>query len=169
MPDADRPRDHVDRLVAQWAGERPDLDTAPLAVSARVTRLARLLERASSRLLEGTDLHEGELSVLAALRRLGPPYALTPTDLYRSLLLSSGAMTNRIDRLERAGLVRRERSESDRRRVLVALTDKGRATIDELMDANVALLADELAILDRDEQRQLADLLRRLLASLEEG
>lgn len=164
------PRDHVDHLLAQWAEERPEFDTAALTVAARVARLSRYLVRVSRQALEDFGINEGEGNVLAALRRAGPPYALTPTDLYRSLLLSSGAMTNRIDRLEQQGFVARERDPADRRRILVRLTDAGRELIDAAMDGHVGALDDELRLaLDPAEREELARLLRTALLHFEAG
>jgi DNA-binding MarR family transcriptional regulator len=160
-------RDHVDTLLAQWADQRPEMDTSALAISARIIRLERFLSRATSDAVSQWDLNEGELNVLASLRRSGPPFALTPTDLYRGLLLSSGAMTNRIDRLEAQGLVERRSDEHDGRRILVILTASGRGLIDEAMDANVSVLADALEGLDGDERDALTTTLRRLLVRLE--
>lgn len=164
------PGDHVDELLAQWAEERPEFDTSALAIGARVARLSRFLIRVSQTALDHFGVNEGEGNVLAALRRSGPPYALTPTELYRSLLLSSGAMTNRIDRLEEQGYVVRERDADDRRRILVRLTDSGRELIDRAMDAHVSALAAELeTALGPDERDDLADLLRQALAHFESG
>ena len=118
--------------------------------------------------LDAFGVNEGEGNVLAALRRAGPPYALTPTELYRSLLLSSGAMTNRIDRLEEQGYVARERDPDDRRRILVRLTDAGKDLIDRAMDSHVGALERELAEALTPEQRQeLAGLLRTALTHFE--
>jgi DNA-binding MarR family transcriptional regulator len=160
-------RDHVDDLIDQWRRERPELDTALLRISARVVRLERFLARAVLAALDDVGLNEGEVNVLAALRRAGPPYELTPTELYRGLLLSSGAMTNRLDRLEEAGLVRRTPDDTDRRRTRVALTERGRATIDAAMDAHVRGLDDLLGFLDDAERGTLESCLRDALAQLE--
>lgn len=161
-------RDHVDDLLAQWAEERPDFDTSALTVAARVARLSRYLVRVSREALDRFGINEGEGNVLAALRRAGPPYALTPTELYRSLLLSSGAMTNRIDRLEQRGLVARERDPADRRRILVRLTDAGRELIDAAMDGHVGALDEQLSeALGAREREELAHLLRRALLHFE--
>lgn len=159
--------DHVDQLTAQWAAERPELDTSPLQIFARVVRLARYLDRHAVEYLRRFDLHEGETNVLAALRRAGPPYELTPTELYRSQLVSSGAMTNRLDRLEAAGLLRRTPDPDDRRRTRVALTERGREVIDAAIDAHTAALRELLAFLPPEDQEQLAGRLRRVLLELE--
>lgn len=159
--------DHVDALIAQWAEQRPELDTDALSVSARIVRLERFLGRATAQMGAQWGLHEGELNVLAALRRSGPPFGLTPTELYKGLLLSSGAMTNRIDRLEAQGLVERQRDEDDRRRVMVVLTEAGRQLIDDAMDANVRILADTLRALDDDDRATLVRILRTVLVDLE--
>jgi DNA-binding MarR family transcriptional regulator len=160
-------RDHVDHLTDQWAEERPELDTSALRLSARVVRLERFLARRIQADLETVGLSEGEVNVLAALRRAGPPYELTPTELYRGLLLSSGAMTNRLDRLEDAGLVRRIPDETDRRRTRVALTERGRETVDEAMDAHLRGLEDLFGFLAPDDRDTLEELLRTVLAHLE--
>jgi DNA-binding MarR family transcriptional regulator len=162
-------RDHVDTLIAQWAAQRPELGTAALAVAARVVRLERFLGRSAAAAMARWGLNEGELNVLAALRRSGPPFTLTPTQLYQGLLLSSGAMTNRIDRLEDQGLVERQRDVEDRRRILVVLTEAGRQLIDEAMDAHVASLEEALAVLGSDERDALAQLLRKVLGRLEDA
>lgn len=162
-------RDHVDELTEQWADERPELDTSSLRLSARVIRLERFLSRRIQADLETVGLNEGEVNVLAALRRSGPPYELTPTELYRGLLLSSGAMTNRLDRLEDAGLVRRAPDEADRRRTRVRLTERGRVTIDEAMDAHLRGLEELLGFLAPDQRAALEELLRTVLAHLEAG
>lgn len=160
-------RDHVDGLVEQWAEERPELDTSGLRLSARIVRLQRFLDQASNDVVAGHGLQLGELNVLAALRRAGEPYELTPTDLYRGLLLSSGAMTNRLDRLEEDGLVTRVPDPADRRRIKVALTDRGRTLIDQAMDEHTVLLKEAFAGIDEDERVELERLLRAILVRLE--
>jgi DNA-binding MarR family transcriptional regulator len=160
--------DHVDDLLAQWSAERPELDQSMLRLTARMVRLSRYLDREFSDHLSPFGLHEGEQNVLAALRRAGAPYELTPTELYRSLLVSSGAMTNRLDRLESAGLIARTPDPDDRRRIRVALTDRGREVIDDALDAHVAALAELFDGLGRAEADQLEDLLRGILRRLEE-
>lgn len=159
--------DHVDRLTEQWARERPELDTRPLRISARVVRLQRFLDQRIATTLEHLDVSEGEVNVLAALRRAGPPHELTPTELYRGLLLSSSAMTHRIDRLESNGFVRRIPDDDDRRRVRVALTDAGHQLVDAAMDRTVAELSKVTGALDDEEHAALEQMLRRLLTVLE--
>lgn len=161
------PPDHVDHLLSQWARERPELDTSVLRISARLVRLSRFIDRDTAEHLAPWGLSEGEQNVLAALRRAGPPYELTPTELYRSLLVSSGAMTNRLDRLEAAGMLVRTPDPDDRRRTRVRLTDRGRDVIDAALDAHVEALGrlfDGLTTADADE---LESLLRRILDRLE--
>lgn len=156
--------DEVDELVAAWQRERPDLDVAPLEVLSRVSRLARHLDRARAAAFAAHDLESWEFDVLAGLRRSGRPYELTPGRLMQQTLVTSGTMTNRIDRLEARGLVRRHLDPVDRRSVPVRLTDEGARLVD---DALADLLEKERTILgglDEEERRSLADLLRRLVS-----
>jgi DNA-binding MarR family transcriptional regulator len=159
--------DHVDHLIGQWRAERPELDTRGLEVAARVIRLQRFLERRAAGVLDRFGLTEGEMNVLAALRRSGPPQELTPTELYRSLLVSSGAMTNRLDRLVDRGLVRRTPDPDDRRRIRVGLTEAGRRVVDEAMDVHVTDLLDQLGFLTDPDRERLVDALRQVLTHLE--
>ncbi|PRY01823.1 MarR family winged helix-turn-helix transcriptional regulator [Allonocardiopsis opalescens] len=162
-------RDEVDRLVDAWRGERPDLDVAPLHVLSRVSRLARHLDRARRAAFSRHDLENWEFDVLTALRRAGAPYRLTPGRLLRATLVTSGTMTNRIDRLAGRGLVRRLPDPADRRGVLVELTPEGRARVDA---AFVDLLRRErelLAGLSGGDQRELARLLRTILGPMDEA
>lgn len=159
--------DEVDRLVGAWRRERPDLDVTPLEVLSRVSRLARHLDLARREAFADHDLEPWEFDVLAALRRAGVPYALSPGRLLQVTLVTSGTMTNRIDRLEQAGLVAREPDPNDRRGVRVLLTKAGRARVD---GALTDLLAHERALLDAltpDEQVLLAGLLRRLVVQFD--
>ena len=156
--------DEVDELVAAWRVQRPDLDVEPLQVLSRVSRLARHLDIARRGAFASHSLESWEFDVLSALRRAGPPFQLTPGALLRATLVTSGTMTNRIDRLAAAGLVRREPDPRDRRGVLVTLTARGREVVDAAL---TDLLAREQALLAglRDDQRALlAGLLRTLLA-----
>lgn len=157
-------QDEVDRLVAAWRRERPDLDTRPLEVLSRVTRLARHLDRARRSAFAEHDLEGWEFDVLSALRRSGEPYQLSPGALLNQTLVTSGTMTNRIDRLAAKELVRREPDPADRRGVLVVLTPRGRAVVDDTL---TDLLAHEQKLLAglTDRQRDaLADLLRDLVS-----
>ncbi len=157
-------RDEVDELVEAWARERPDLDLAPVAVFSRISRLSRHLDLARRAAFSAHGIEPWEFDVLAALRRAGEPYALSPGRLLRETLVTSGTMTNRVDRLAARGWVERLPDPSDRRGVLVRLTDEGRAGVDgafaALLEAEGALLAD----LDDVRRDQLGSLLRRLLA-----
>lgn len=159
--------DETDALLAAWRRERPDLDVTPFAVLSRVTRLARHLDRERRAAFAGHGLEGYEFDVLAALRRAGPPYELTPGRLVRETMVGSGTMTSRLDRLEARGLVSRHPDPADGRGVRVRLTDTGRARAD---DAVADLLGRERALLDglpaRDRDR-LARLLRDVLVHFE--
>ena len=156
--------DEVDDIVARWHRERPDLDVAPLQVLSRVSRLARHLDRARRDAFAAHDLQMWEFDVLSALRRQGPPYQLSPGSLLRATLVTSGTMTNRIDRLAQAGLVSRHPDPVDKRGVLVQLTGEGRATVDAALSDLLARERSLLARLDLGQQNELAALLRMLLA-----
>jgi DNA-binding MarR family transcriptional regulator len=157
-------QDEVERLVAAWRRERPDLDVEPLTVLSRVSRLARHLDRARRAAFAGHGLETFEFDVLAALRRAGPPYELSPGQLLVQTLVASGTMTNRLDRLERRGLVRRRPNPNDGRAVRVRLTARGRTRVDaaigDLLDRERALLGQ----LDQQQWETLAGLLRTVLA-----
>src|SRR3984885_2640072 len=157
-------RDEVDDLTAAWRDQRPDLDVEPLHVLSRVSRLARHLDIARRSAFAAHGLESWEFDVLSALRRAGPPFQLTPGALLRATLVTSGTMTNRIDRLAAAGLVRREPDPRDRRGVLVTLSERGEAAVDaaltDLLNREQSLLAG----LDAGELGTLASLLRTLLA-----
>jgi DNA-binding MarR family transcriptional regulator len=157
-----RENDEVDRIVDAWTAQRPDLDFSPLEVLSRVDRLSRHLDRARREAFKRSDLESWEWDVLSALRRAGDPYQLSPKQLLQQTLVSSGTMTNRIDRLVGRRLVRREADPDDGRSVLVTLTPEGGIRVDaaitRLVDAE-ALLLDSLSRSDRD---RLAALLRKL-------
>jgi DNA-binding MarR family transcriptional regulator len=162
-----RPTDEVDDLVAAWQAERPDLDVRPMQVLSRISRLARHLDRERRSAFAAHDLESWEFDVLSALRRQGAPYELSPGALLRATLVTSGTMTNRIDRLENRGLVRRRPDPLDKRGVLVTLTAAGQARVDAtlagLLEAEQALLAG----LPEASRDTLAGLLRVLLAPLD--
>jgi DNA-binding MarR family transcriptional regulator len=158
--------DLVDDILQQWHRELPGLDVSGMAVIGRISRLSRILERRIATVLAQHGLNESQFGVLAALRRAGAPYCLTPTALYNSLLISSGAMTNRLDRLTAIGLVRRIPDPEDGRSVLVALTPRGLKVIEAAVRAHTENELEMLAALTPKEQRTFADLLRKqLLAS----
>lgn len=159
-------QDRIDTIVAQWKRERPDLDTHAMAVVGRVQRMAAALRPKLDETHGVSGLQGEAFDVLASLRRAGAPYQLSPTELYREMMLTSGAMTNRIDRLEEAGLVARRPDPDDRRGTLVRLTTKGKALIDAATSKHVANEERLLSALNARERQQLNELLRKLLVSL---
>ena len=160
--------DEVDALLAAWQRERPDLDTSPLAVLSRVTRLARLLDLARRSSFTDHDLDIGEFDVLTALRRAGAPYQLSAGALGASTMVTSGTMTHRIDRLAVRGLVTRLRDPNDGRGVIVQLTDLGKRRVDEALTSLLKAEHDLLSHLNSNDRDTLARLLRTLLLPLEE-
>ena len=156
-------RDEVDELTEAWARERSDLDLAPVAVFSRISRLARHLDLARRAAFTAHGIESWEFDVLAALRRAGAPYELSPGRLLRETLVTSGTMTNRVDRLAARGLVERHPDPSDRRGVLVRLTPDGKRAVDAAFTALIDAEHDLLADLPAEDQRTLASLLRRLL------
>jgi len=161
-------QDHVEHVLEQWRRERPDIDASPMGIVARVSRLARILDRQVEDGYAEYGLNTAQFNVLAALRRAGAPHRLTPTQLYHSLLVSSGAMTNRLDRLTAAGYVRRVPDPGDGRSVLVELTPKGKRLIDRVVVQHYELEHELLASLSDEEQRTLARILRKLLIEFED-
>jgi DNA-binding MarR family transcriptional regulator len=160
--------DHVDRVRAQWARERPDLDTEPVAVIARLGRAAHYVDHGHAEFFKRHGLSRADWDVLASLRREGPPYTLSPTALYRALMRTSGAMSQRLARLEREELIERTLDPGDRRGIVVRLTDKGREVSDRIAADHLANERELLAPLSKKEQRALAALLRKLLVAYEE-
>lgn len=156
-------RDEIDHVIEQWGRERPDLDVSPVAVIGRISRISRSFERAIEKTFERYGLTSAGFYVLAALRRSGPPYRMSPTQLHSSLLVSGGTMTHRIDRLEAAGFVVRGADPDDGRGTLVALTDHGRDLADRLIEAHNLNEHKLLQSLTTEERDELADLLRKLL------
>jgi DNA-binding MarR family transcriptional regulator len=154
--------DDVDRLIAAWHRERPELDVSPMHVLSRVTRLALHLDRARKEAFADHGLEPSEFDVLSALRRAGDPYHLSPGQLVQETLVTSGTMTNRVDRLVRKGLVERLPDPADRRGVKVRLTPQGRAAVDGALDALIGRERDLLAGLPADQAAGLADALRTL-------
>lgn len=164
---ASKASDPVDEILAQWQRERPDLDVSPMGIIGRTTRLAQHLKRAIGETFSKFGLNPGEFDVLATLRRSGRPYRLTPTELYNSMMVSSGTMTHRVDGLEQAGLVERIPDPSDRRGVLIQLTDRGFELIEKTVEAHVENEHRILSVLEESEAEALTKLLRKLLVSLE--
>ena len=160
-------RDEVDRLVEAWQRERADLDLQPMEVLSRVTRLGHHLDRARRQAFTEHAIESWEFDVLAALRRAGTPYELSPGRLLKETLVTSGTMTNRVDRLAARGLVERLPDPSDRRGVLVRLTAEGRTTVDGALEGLLRRERDLLTGLDADQQRALAGLLRELVVPFE--
>jgi DNA-binding MarR family transcriptional regulator len=159
--------DHVDHIVEQWLRERPDLDPSPIRVVGRISRLSRSIDQHLQQVFDVHGLEAWEYDVLAALRRTGPPFALTAGELLGALMITSGTVTNRIDRLEQRGLVRRTKVAGDKRLVRVELTDTGHATIDRAVVDHLHNEAELLQVLTTTERRQLERTLRKLLGALE--
>ena len=157
------PRDEVDALVEAWSRERPDLDVTPMRVLSRVTRLARHLDRQRAAAFSAHGLETWDFDVLAALRRAGTPNQLSPGQLSRETMVTSGTMTNRVDRLAARGLVQRDLHPEDKRGVLVRLTPAGREAVDAALADLLAAERELLAGIGEDDQHQLARTLRRLL------
>ncbi len=151
--------DHVGRIMAQWATQRPDLDVSPMGVIGRLHRLSTLLHEELRPIFAEAGLGDGDFDVLATLRRSDPPHELSPGQLAASTMVTSGAITKRIDRLERAGLVRRTVSDDDGRSRRISLTEQGFALVDELVEKHVANEHRLVAELSEDERSRLAVLL----------
>jgi DNA-binding MarR family transcriptional regulator len=158
--------DHVSTVVAQWAAERPELDVSPLLVIGRIHRIALALTPELVEVYARHGLGEGDFDVLATLRRQGPPYALTPGELGERTMVTSVAVTKRVDRLAAKGLVERRASTTDGRSRTVVLTAEGHRVIDAAMDEHVANEARLLAGLEPDERAALGELLGRLATTL---
>lgn len=161
-------RDEVDGLVEAWQKERPDLDVEPLQVLSRVSRLARHLDRARRIVFTEHELEPWEFDVLSELRRSGSPYEMSPGRLLHATLVTSGTMTNRIDRLATAGLVQRRPDPGDKRGVLVRLTAEGRERVDAALKDLLSHEEGLLAGLSPADRATLAALLRSLLSPLDE-
>jgi DNA-binding MarR family transcriptional regulator len=159
-------RDEVDRLVEAWRRERPDLDLGPMEVLSRVSRVSRHLDVARRAAFAEHGIEQWEFDVLAALRRAGAPYELSPGRLLRETLVTSGTMTNRVDRLAGHGLVERLPDPRDRRGVLVRLTARGRETVDGALASLLELERPLLSALGPEDRDLLAGLLRKLATSV---
>jgi DNA-binding MarR family transcriptional regulator len=159
--------DHVSSILTQWAAERPDIDVSPMGIVGRISRLSLVVEKELEPVFVQFGLNHWSFDMLATLRRAGTPYRLSPTELFRSMMVTSGTMTNRIDRLTEKGLVRRVPDPEDRRGILVELTQQGCELIDRALISHVANEARLLQPLSPEEQQTLATLLRKLLSSLD--
>lgn len=158
--------DEVDEIVLAWHRERSDLNLGPVEVFSRITRLAKRLDLARREAFVEHQIEPWEFDVLAALRRSGRPYQLTPGALIRETLVTSGTMTNRIDRLEDRGHVLRHPDPSDRRGVLVGLTVRGKRTVDAAFESLLERERELLEDIGPDDSAQLGQLLRRVMAGL---
>jgi DNA-binding MarR family transcriptional regulator len=159
--------DAVDAMLEQWHRERPDLDVTATGILGRISRISALVDQELDRVFQPHGLTSGDFVVLAALRRSGKPYKLTPTALSRSMMVSSGGTTKRLDRLEARGLIRRDPDPADRRGTLVTLTNAGLATIDTIEAEHVQNEKRLVATLSPNKRNTLTRLLRELLLALE--
>jgi DNA-binding MarR family transcriptional regulator len=159
--------DKVDEILRQWRRERPDLDVTPMGLIGRISRIERLVDEQMRAVSAKFGLERWGFDVLASLRRAGKPYQLTPTSLFHSLMLTSGAMTNRIDRLETAGFVKRLEDPADRRGVLVSLTKEGLKVIDKAVAAHMQVEEAMIASFSSGDRKRFEELLRILLRDLE--
>lgn len=163
----DNGEDAVDRIVAQWRRERPDLDPRAKHVTGRVIRLGSLFRAAYADAFAPLGLNDGDYGVLATLRRAGAPHRLTPGDLARQQMMTSGGMTAAVDRLERKGLVTRRANPDDRRGSLVELTGEGLRVVDRAMELQAESEARLVHVLSASERRTLEELLRKLLLDVD--
>lgn len=161
--------DLVDRLIADWREQMPELDASAMGVVGRILRLGRQLESRIGVVLRDYELHYTDLDVLATLRRIGPPFTMTPTELRRSVLITSGAMTAALDRLEAKALILRQVGDSDRRVKSARLTPAGKALTETAIAARFDEAKDSIAALSPEERQELADLLRKLALALDEA
>jgi DNA-binding MarR family transcriptional regulator len=159
--------DQIDRIIAQWARERPELDTGPMAVMGRLARLTLHWQREVERTLGQHGLTAASFDVLAALRRAGAPYQLSPGDLLATMMITSGTMTHRLDQLEKAGMIRRGKNPDDGRGVLISLTETGFATVEAAVGDHVAQQHRLMAALPVADRQVLETNLARLLADQE--
>jgi DNA-binding MarR family transcriptional regulator len=163
-----RKHDAVDRISTQWNAVRPDLDVSPIEVIGRVSRLSRLIDRRLAENFANHGIENWMYDVMATLRRNGEPYELTAGALVRQTMVTTGAITNRIDRLEERGLVERDRTSTDRRKVIVGLTPRGLKLVDEIAITHLATEREILESLSPRQQTQLASSLRTLLVDLDD-
>ncbi|KAB0465966.1 transcriptional regulator [Vibrio kanaloae] len=159
--------DAIDRVVEQWAKEKPELETEPMAMMGRIMRIAKYMETQVAELHKKYDMKLGEFDVLATLRRSGKPYRLTPSELIGSMMLTSGAMTNRLDKLEAKGLISREHSKEDRRSVSVQLTKDGLILIDQMMTEHVEMQKKLVKSLSASQKKNTNQILKTWLSAYE--
>ncbi|MFJ7203033.1 MarR family winged helix-turn-helix transcriptional regulator [Streptomyces sp. NPDC098789] len=159
-------KDAVDAIAAQWNAVRPDLDVTPMAVFGRIYRISKAMGDAMDRTYARYGISRGEFDVVATLRRSGEPYTLSPRQLSATLMLTTGGMTGRLDKLEKAGLLRRSPDPHDRRGLQVTVTERGLALIDEAVTAGLEVQRAGLEGLDEEEVTLLIALLRKLHGSL---
>lgn len=159
--------DLIDSLILEWKQERPELDTSAMKIVGRILKLSKILERSASIALEDYNIHYTDLDVLATIRRSGEPYELTPTQLMKSVLISSGAMTALLNRLTKLELIYRSQDPRDRRVKLVGLTENGIKVIDKAIEVRFIEATDSVNIFDKKEKEDISTLLRKLLISLE--
>jgi len=160
-------RDAVDQILTQWSRERPDLDVSPMGLIGRLGRLRAHISRAHEAVFQRHGLNSASFDLLATLRRSGPPFRLSPSELLETMMITSGTMTNRIDQLEKQGLVERLPHPEDRRALLVALTEKGRAVIDAAVTDHVANQHRLIEALTAEDRTALDGLLRQFLTAFE--
>lgn len=159
--------DAVDRIVDEWRRERPELDPGAKETTGRIVRLAGLFQQRFAEAFAELELSDGDYGILAPLRRAGAPYQLTPSDLAKARMMTSGGLTPALDRLQRRGWIERTPNPDDRRSMLVGLTPAGKDLVDRAMEAHTAAEHDLVRYLSPTKQRQLKTLLRELLVSLE--
>ncbi|WP_327306729.1 MarR family transcriptional regulator [Streptomyces sp. NBC_01298] len=159
-------KDPVDAITDQWFAVRPELDTAPMAVFGRIYRISRTMGDAMDKTYARYGISRGEFDVVATLRRSGTPYTLSPRQLSATLMLTTGGMTGRLDKLEKAGLLRRSPDPDDRRGLRVTITDRGLALIDEAVEAGLEVQRAALTGLDAAETAALTGLLRKVMAGV---
>jgi DNA-binding MarR family transcriptional regulator len=160
-------QDSIETFINQWKRERPDLDPWPVGILGRTQRISVHLQTRAAKWLEPLGLTWDSFSLLLALRRSGEPYELRPTEIYKESLLSSGAITNRIDKVEKKGWVKRYDSPEDRRGVVVRLTAAGRAIADKAVEVHFRELAAQLSKISKKERQMLLELLGKVLENLE--
>ena len=161
--------DRVDEILAQWNRERPDLDVAPMGLIGRFKRISQHLSREMDKTFAAHGLNGASFDVLATLRRSGPPYRLSPGGLLATMMVTSGTMTNRIDQLEKAGLVERIHNPKDGRSVIISLTDKGFAIVNAAVTAHVETQARLTSSLSKEESATLNGLLSKFLKGFKEN